>query len=398
MTRVGKLLTVGLVLSACTGGSADPTTTSTEVASTAAETSDSRLLVIDETGDVVVMNADGDERVTVAEAGDDGPQFGQPIWSPDGAWVSFARASQSGFGYVAHQLDSGASIETEVDQFPFYASWSPGGDHVGLLRNGQTDVTFEMLDVVSGALRLVDDGTPYYFSWSPVGSDLVAHSGPDRLVTIGVDGVVVDEVETSSSYLAPTWLAEGFVHVSGDELVVRAQDGSVRPVAVVAETTTFVVSPTGSRVAAQTFSSNPAISVALAEVPTLVPNTISVVDLADGSTTVAWEGIAIAYFWSPDGQRLLILSLDESGSSVRASVWSSEGVNDYGNFVPHPTQLRDVYPFFPQYAQSMSYWSPDSSSFVLVGAIEDEVGVWVQRVGEAEPVLVSAGSWAVWSP
>lgn len=398
MTRVGKvLLVIGLVLSACTGSS-DTTTTLREIPTTTAASSDARLVVIDETGDVVVMSADGGDRMTVAEAGDDGPQFGQPIWSHDGEWVSFARASQSGYGYVAHQLESGSNIETEVDQFPFYASWSPGGDHVGLLRNGDTAVTFEMFDLASGALGLVDDGTPYYFSWSPEGTDVVAHSGPDRLVTMGVDGVVVDEVETSSSYLAPTWLSEGFIHVSGEELVVTADDGSIRPVAIVAETTTFVVSPTGSRVAAQTFSSDPAISVALDEVPTLVPNTISVIDLADGSTTVAWQGIAIAYFWSPDGERLLILTLDETQTSIRASVWSSEGVDDYGTFVPHPTQIRDVYPFFPQYAQSMSYWSPDSSSFVLVGAIDDEVGVWVQRVGEADPVLVSAGSWAVWSP
>ena len=218
------------------------------------------------------------------------------------------------------------------------------------------------------------------------------------MVTIGVDGIVGDEVATSSSYLAPTWLSEGFVHVSGDELVVASEDGSVRPIAVVAETTTFVVSPTGSRVAAQTFSSDPAISVALGEVPTLVPNTVSVVDLEDGTATVVWEGVAIAYFWSPDGERLLVFSIDESGSAIRASVWSSDGLEDYGTFIPHPNQIRDVYPFFPQYAQSMSYWSSDSDAFVFVGAVDDEVGVWVQDIGAPDPVLVSAGSWAVWSP
>jgi TolB protein len=57
-------------------------------------------------------------------------------------------------------------------------------------------------------------------------------------------------------------------------------------------------------------------------------------------------------------------------------------------------------PFFEQYAQSMSPWSPDSRAFAYAGFNEQgEAGIWVQEArSDRAPVLVSDGEFVSWSP
>jgi len=369
-----------------------------EVSTTTEAVTDTRLVVLDDEGDVVVMDRDGSNKLPVAEVGDVEQAFGQPIWSPDGESVSYARADDGGFAYVVHDLAAGTITETNLEQFPFYASWSPSLDHVAVLRNGATGVTLEMIETANGTLTRIGTATPYYFAWSPDGADLVGHVGPERLVRQAPTGVVDDESQTSANYLAPNWVEQGIIEVQADEIVITSVDGVVSPVASVTGPAFFVVNPQGSRIATQVISIDPAVTVALEDVPTMAPNTVSIVDFDVGEVSVALDDPAIGFFWSPDGERLLILAPDEGTGMLTTHVWEGGETRQYASFVPHPSQVRDVFPFFPQYALSMSYWSTDSSAFAVVGAIEDVVGVWVQDVATSTPVRVSDGSWVSWSP
>jgi len=79
---------------------------------------------------------------------------------------------------------------------------------------------------------------------------------------------------------------------------------------------------------------------------------------------------------------------------IRPTVWAVDGTTtDYAEFLPSVVLVRDMFPFFPQYAQSMSYWSPDSTAFVY--AADD--GIRVQELNRATPSRISDGSWVAWS-
>ncbi|HWB90027.1 MAG TPA: hypothetical protein VG872_12580 [Acidimicrobiia bacterium] len=381
-----------LVLAGCTS-QATPSTTSLAPE----PTGPGRLAVVDSEGDIVVMEADGSDPVEVAVAGEE-IGLAQPIWSPDGSRLSWAQVSGEGPAYAISDLEGEPTV-VPLDQFPYYAFWSPAKDRVGTLRNGSSGVVFEMITLPSGEVELVEEDAPFYFSWSPTGERVAAHAGPERLLDLGVGSSDGPAGDTDDGYLAPQWIPDGVLHVSGGDLVLVSSDGSSRSLAEVAGLTTFVANRQGTKVAVQSISSGGGQSVALRETAAAVrPNVVTVIDLDSGEFTTAAESPAVGFFWSPDGERLLVLAPDESGAALVASVWGDGGLEQYSAYQPSPIQLRDLFPFFPQYAQSLSFWAADSSAFVLAGAIDGEQGIWVQTLGESAPELVSGGSWAVWSP
>ncbi len=401
VSRIGVVIVSCLATVGLAGCTADTATTSTVAPSSTSTTVPAglgRLAVLDDEGRVVVIDPDGSDPVEIAAPSEDEPLLGQPIWSTDGSSVSYAKAGSDGFAYVIQDLDGGEPSEVSLEQFPFYASWSPDGTHLGLLRNGDTGVVFELVDLAGPSTAVTDTATPFYFSWRPDGGELVSHAGPTRLVSRDHDGLQLETSSTDAAYLAPQWLDQGVLHVEAGHLVIDPADGARMPVAEVAAPTYFVANRQGTMVAVLGTSTDPAVSVALGEGVTIAPNTVSVVDLDSGEVAVAHDGEAIAFFWSPDGESLLLLSVNPDRDALNASVWSGGETREYVGYLPHPAQVRDVFPFFPQYAQSMSYWSPDSSAFALVGEIDGQLGVWVQHLDGGEPVLISGGSWAAWAP
>ena len=385
------LVALGLILSSCSATS--------DTAATVEETRLGRLAVIDGDGNVVVMNGDGSNRVEIAKTDtEDLRTYAQTIWSPDGSLLSWAQITGAGFDYVIQPADGGPPTEISMSAFPFYAYWSPTGEHIGLLRNGENQVVLELADLAAGRSSIVDGDIPYYFSWSPTGDELIAHAGANRLVSRDADGTQTAQTSTGSGYLAPQWVADGVIHVIEDQLVLTDADGEAAPLARLSGFTTFVANSQGTRVALQSLTQDGGVLASLSQTSTVPENSVHVLDVATAELTQVTDGPAAGLFWSPDGNSLLVLGADESGSSLTASVWDGETMQAYADYVPSSTQVRDLFPFFPQYAQSLSFWSADSSAFVLVGEIEDESGVWVQTLGQPEPTRVSSGSWAAWSP
>jgi len=396
--RLTSMLALALLGAACTAETAPSTTTTPPPTSTITTTGPGRLAVVDDDGNIVVIDADGSNRVEVAAPGAGGQTFGQPIWSPDGSSVSWAQVGPDGFAYVIQGLESESRSEVAFAQYPFYAYWSPTGETLGVLRNGETGVVFELLKVGGATTSVVDSETPYYFSWSPEGDGLVAHAGAGVLTNRDDSGIEESSGRTSAGYLAPQWLEQGILHVDEEELVLETPAGDRTEVAEVGELTTFVANRQGTKIAIQTLSSDDAVSVSLAAAATIPFNSLVIVDIATGEVFTVHDGRAVAFFWSPNGESLLVLALNDSRDSLVPRVWRGEESKEYGPYAPSPVQVRDLFPFFPQYAQSLSFWSADSMSFVLVGAIGAESGVWVQDVDETDPRLVSGGSWAAWSP
>ena len=86
--------------------------------------------------------------------------------------------------------------------------------------------------------------------------------------------------------------------------------------------------------------------------------------------------------------------LTPDDAMLRPSVWTAEaGRVDFPGFAPSEPFVTGLLPFFPQYAQSMTLWSPDSLSF----AYPTRDGIWVQELDGGDPVKVTEGSWVAWS-
>lgn len=348
-----------------------------------------RLVVIDGSGDIVVLSPDGTGELVVAEADDS--VFTQPVWSPDGESLAWGQVTSGSFAMaVAEEVGVEASL-VPMSNLPFFSYWSPDGRHIGVLHNGSDGIDFQIVDVETASSSLVGRGAPYYFSWSPESDEVVVHVGAQTFDLIDLAGNRTSLGDTDPGYLAPQWTVDGILHVVEEDLVLRAPSGDGRTVGAVGDFALFVANPQATRVALQSSGGDAGLTVGLTDVQA-APGSLQVLDVESGQTERVTDDPALGFFWSPNGESLMILELAEVAVSV--SVWTAgSGVQDYGVFRPSQVVLETMLPFFPQYAQSVSFWSPDSSAFAY--AAND--GIWVQELGQSEPVRVSEGSWVAWS-
>jgi len=396
--RIIWLIACALVLVSCSGESSQETTTTSAAATTTAPMviDPGRLVILDDAGDIVVLDPDGANRTAITDDAGDTAAYTQPIWAPDGRSVAFGQITSEGFFVGVHDLEATETTNVSTGNLPFYMSFSPEGDRLGVLHNGAAGIDFNLVDVGAGTIERVDTGAPYYFSWSPDNQRLVTHVGVDRVETIDLAGERTSLAPTGPTYLAPQWTTSGVFHVVDDEFVIESEDGTRGAVAGVSGLTMFVANRQGTRVALQTTGGGGGVEVALEDPPTISSNRVVVVDTTTGEVAEVTDELALGFFWSPDGEKLL--TLVPAAQSVTPKVWAVDGtVTDFPGYVPPATMLQDTFPFFPQYAQSVSFWAPDSSAFAFAGEIEDEPGIWVQSLGEDEPQLISGGRWVAWS-
>jgi dipeptidyl aminopeptidase/acylaminoacyl peptidase len=127
---------------------------------------------------------------------------------------------------------------------------------------------------------------------------------------------------------------------------------------------------------------------------------VRVMDVEGGPETVVTDAPAMAWSWSPDGRRLAILE-PVYGDTIRFRwvVWDGEGSFATEPFVA-TVGFQQEAPFFSQYAQSASMWSPDGKAFAYAAEQPDGTPtIWVQPAREgAEPFPVGLGLSVTWSP
>lgn len=402
--RIILALTFALLAAACNdetepppSSEPPPTTTPSPVTSTSLVAGEpGRLAIIDDSGSVVVISPDGTARQPVAEASSENPAiYSQPVWSPDGTSLAWGQQTGSGFGVGIGQPGSDTILTLSMPNMPFYTYWSPDNRHLGVLHNGTSGVQFQIADLELQTTSVLDEDAPLYFSWNPSGDTVVTHAGPERVETIGVDGARETLEPTSPAYLAPQWTDLGVFHVLDERLVVEDLDGRREVIADVSGFTPFVANRQGTKVALHSTTGEGPATAATEEMPVPPANTVVVVDTATSSMDVVTEGPMLGFFWSPNGDRLLVLDIENR--QITPTVWASGETRTFDPFIPHPTLLETTFPFFPQYAQSVSFWSPGSSSFAFAGVVGEEAGIWVQDLGAAAPTRVSDGSWVSWS-
>jgi TolB protein len=378
-----------------------PTASSAPVA-TGGVDAPGRIVALDDLGRLVTLRPDGSGATVLAEPVEGETLVRQPTWSPDGdriAWVRLAVGTEATTAVVTAAPDGTAPSESPTTVIPFYLYWDPTSSRIAYLGSGAVnDIELGLADAAGGTEPVtLDVGAPLYFSWDPSGEQLLEHVGGDHIDTLRIDGDVVPIDDRAGTFNAPVWTSDGrslvYASVTGDGQRLLARDVEADRADELVRYDggiTFVVSRDGSHVAFQVVHG---------------PDDhgpLSILDRGTGEIDRVTTDPVAAYFWSPDGRRLLYLLPETTPDGVwfRWGVWARGSSFTTARFVPSDVFARDYLQFFEQYAQSMTLWAPDGSAFTYAGSNESgDAGVWIQpaRAG-TEPVLVTEGVFAEWSP
>ncbi|HYY08627.1 MAG TPA: hypothetical protein VFA25_08490 [Actinomycetota bacterium] len=397
--RIAAIAGVLVVAAACTGAPNGPSGALPTLGPLPNADAGNRLLVQMDDGSIVTVAPDGGAPVVLAPSRGADVEVRQPAWSPDGRSVAWAEIELGDDGQesrvVTSRADGSLRTELPVQTGTFFLQWDPTSSRIAYLGSfrGAIGMGVAETDGEGGPVaKLLGQGQPFFLSWSPHGDRLLIHVGESTLATLDLEGEPTQLPDDPGLFQAPVWLADGrFVYAAvdhGRQRLIVAHGGHkelVRFRGVIE----FVVSPAGDRVAYRIDDGGGL-------------GGVSVVDIASGRTHVATVAPTSAFEWTPDGRRLLLMTMRPGSRDPihRWRVWDGRETTTIGPvFQPSPTFLRDYVPFFGQYAQGMSLWSPDGRSFAFPGLIGDRAGIWVQDLDADEPSFVlEDGAVVSWSP
>ena len=417
-------LAAALALAACRAEPAPtlaPTAEPTPVTTQAEAGGEGRIAVVGEDGQVYIVDPQGGARVDLNTAGT--IPDAAIAWSHDGSRLAFSLASGSRGELVT--IDANGENRTAVYRdlapaAPFYLYWSPDNEHVGFLATDGGRMGLHVAHAgQDDSARLVARGQPNYFSWSPGGERMAVHIGGLRgyvgTYALG-DTLTLKRRADPAIFQAPAWSP-----VENAYLFARAGSGRRDDLVLVRDNAeslltdydggvSFAWSPDGARVAFSTFDQ------AGEHYDRLI---LVRLDGSEARTLV--DEPHLAFFWSPDGTKIAYLTgrigaPNAIGSSRRSPglaaqagqhvelTWSVVDVESgqaatLASFTPTESFLFIV-PFFDQYAQSISLWSPDSRYLLLAGApLARPEGIYRLEVeGRGDTLTrLGPGEFAVWS-
>jgi WD40 repeat protein len=418
-TRLGRALLAPIallaaLLTACTTTDnaerdtlPDARTIATEV-SVVEISSPGRLLVLAAENEIITMRPDGSDPVTLA-APDSGIERTQPTWSPDGSRVAWTerREDQETYLMVA---DSGGGI---LDEWPspllaVYIAWGPDGEHLALTGSqGPGDLLLAIAGP-DGEIQVIDQGAPVYFDWAPDGTELLARvSG--KFEYLAIDGSGRETVPATGEFRLGAHVGESVVLGTGrdvgEALALASPRGQIeRELLRYAAPMAYVADDSGSRLAVMSRGSPESQELSQIEetdLPIIDAERLFVVETSDGAIEEVSVRSNIAWFWSPDGGRLLYSTLEavDGVERLRWHTWDGDETTSYAPFSPTGLFARDYLSYFDQFALSISLWAPDGSAFTYAGGESlQDAGIWVQDIEGGDPVRVSRGEMALWSP
>lgn len=402
MRRIVAGLAAAASLAACTSPAAGPASPAASLDVLPGVTDGDRLLILMGDGTILTSAPDGADPVVLRRPGGIDVDASQPVWAPDGSAVSWVELPTGGPPATSVLVTSppqrSRRTEVQVDAAMFFLQWDPTSSRVAYLGSfqGSIGVGWAEPHAEGGPIaRTIGRGQPFYVSWAPDGDRLLVHVGERTLGWLDLEGQLDELGDRPGLFHAPASLADGrLVYVTGGSggrqaLVVR--EGERTDVLLrFRGAIEFVVSPDGGRIAYRIDTGEG-----------LGP--VSIVRLASGRSTMVADVPAVAFEWSPDGRRLLVLAQATTPdfTTHRWHVWQGRrtAIPVGVPFLPSPRYLREYLPFFGQYAQAISLWAPDGSAFAFPALIGDRAGIWVQELDATEPAFVMEdGSMVAWSP
>ena len=357
-------------------------------------------------GGLVVSTPDGSNERELAPGG--AALNTQPTWSASGDRIAWSALDADGAELlIANVADDSVAIETReaVLSPAFYMAWSAADSWIAGLRNGGSGIELIMIDAATGDVRVVGPGQPFFTDW--VNNDeLVAVIGGTVLADIPAVGEATQRGLGAplGVFQAPVALADAtivaFDDGQGGNTVTRITAEVATPLATADGPVIMAADPQGTRLAVVVPAAgvqSEVISFQTNAPPTLPAGQVSIIDLETGAVTTLPETNVAAISWSPNGETLALLQVSADDATWRF-VTGDRRV-DGTTFVPSREFASAYLPFADQYERSSTWWSPDSSAFVLSGSVDGEDGVWVDRIDdELAAVRIGSGDIAFWSP
>ena len=354
-----------------------------------------------------------------------------PTWSRDASQLAFMGLSSDGQQTETKLMvanmddDSVDEIYTSESEHPIYLNWSPDNTNLSFISttvSGQ-NMMLQTVPVQGGERTILDTGSPYYWSWAPDGSVMIVHAGgaaassPEHLAFLNVDSENVTEhglESTPAPFQAPAWSPDGsriamarLSEQKNEIIVTDAAGENAEKVGTFTTNTAFAWSGDGSRLAY--INGEQALDAGTI-------GSLHVVDMETNEELVK-EGNIIAFFWSPSGEEIayfvLLQAQAEGGSSgdsgeaqatpqlvLNLHVLDVASGESRDLFTYRPTQqFFSILPYFDQYHQSATIWSPDNNNLVLsfLGSSGNPGIAIVAASGNLEPRLLAEGYLAFWS-
>jgi Tol biopolymer transport system component len=402
LRRVAALIAIVALMASCTGSAPKgPSGALPSLSTFPHPISGDRLLVLKDDGSIVTIGPDGSAPIPLVPNRGIDIETRQPVWSPDGrsvAWAELELTDQGASSRVVMSAPDGSSrTEFPVETGTFFLQWDPTSSRIAYLGNFQGAIGMGVAgrsadgNPVATTLGV---GQPFYLSWSPEGQHLLVHVGSKSLGTLDLEGnPLVPIGDAPGIFQAPVWLADGrmvYAATAKDRQTLVVRDGNrVKELVAFEGSIEFVANPDGTRIAYRVDDGSGL-------------GGIDVVDVRSARSRTVTDTPTSAFHWSPDGRRLLLMTMEEGDDPTvhRWQVWDGKVATRIGpTFLPSPTFWRDYVPFYGQFAQSMTLWSPDGSSFAFAGLIRGRAGIWVQDLNAGEPTFVlDGGSVVAWSP
>jgi Tol biopolymer transport system component len=354
-----------------------------------------------------------------------------PTWSHDSERLGFVGVSGQGSTtssgvYIAEiEEESTQEVFSSGTEQPFYLYWSPDNTNLTFISstaNGQS-LILQSVSTEREERTIIDTGSPYYWSWAPDGRTMLVHTGstqstaPEHLAFLQLETEIIEQgLETMPvSFQAPAWSPDGsrilMTRLTSDdekEIILTNGRGEFEKVI-----TTFELN------AAFAWSHDSSMIGYIEGTQPLGVGTLGDLHVIDAETSESFFEAENVYgfFWSPDDKRIAYFvpmitneaSEEQTGdpnAQAGQQLFLQLNILDVNSgestelFTFRPTdQFAALMPYFDQYHQSATIWSPDSNNLVVSFVTgEGQAGIAVVPAsGQLEPRLLAPGYLAFWS-
>ncbi len=421
-----------------------------------------RIVFVNPNGELETIAPDGSGRRQLTY----GELFFQfPAWSPNGRYIAALGLSPTRAGiFLLKDTPSQASgspqpIYESTQNIPIYAYWSPDGRHISFITNrlaenslGLHVVSLDDLQTDELASEPEGDpiavGRPCFWDWSADGKRILLHIG-----LIDEDGAQLKFIDpfnpgsrrrniarpglfqTPGIARSGQFWAFGQVDRAGKlQLVV---DGHKAP-------NRLVIPHQGLAAMSWSPAHDQLAYISPTEPLQTYYGPLRLLDVSSAKVRMLADDVVIAFFWSPNGQRIAYFTIANVAEYLRERIFPNANVAAHAGgfladnqaaeeggseddeqipclnlwsvdvesrdaqlittFEPARSFANLLLPFFDQYALSHRIWSPDSRAIVLPmvegdDKVRDTAGIYIVPVERryGPPRRIADGAMASWS-
>lgn len=294
-----------------------------------------------------------------------------PVWSPDKRWIAYFQPPVQGEKAKVCVTEVGGLdmlvLAEMEDRLPIYIYWSPDSEKLAVIEQAETlELLVYSLD---GSKPIsLDDGAPIFFCWTPDSAGIVAHlihpiERRSRVQYYSILDSDQDYIisEQSGGFCAPVFLK--------GQLIFAEKMGSLTQV-LLYDLTTRLKTPLcafNGVLALQPRPNHNQIAIATTSKGDGSPYMgVQLFDLETGKFEVLHSEPIQALFWTPDGTKLLMSSINMEHQWLEWSYWDGEKVHPICHFRPTREQVFFLH-FFEQFSLSHQIISSEGDEFYFTG-------------------------------